>query len=150
MPNYNVRARSHMLWAANRRRVFESMTSEAVQLHYQGGGHGYVIFCYSSAGFLFLVFDSAPAALSQFFDPSLFDDFLPQALVGLLRGDVVDARMVVLRVVPGKVPIEIGDGLASSRNRPGYSGARFTVLKADSMYGLSLGVRGRANNWGRW
>ena len=38
-------------------------------------------------------------------------DFLPQALVSLLRGDVVDARMVVLGVVPGKVPIEIGDGL---------------------------------------
>jgi len=29
-----------------------------------------------------------------------------------------------------------------------YSRARFTVLKADSMNGLSLGVRGRANNWG--
>ena len=32
--------------------------------------------------------------------------------------------------------------------RAGYSGARFTVLNADSMKGLSLGVRGRANNWG--
>ena len=68
--------------------------------------------CSSDAGFLLLVFDSAPAALSQFFAPSLFDNFRPQPLVGLLRGDVVDARMVVLRIVPSKVPFEIDDGLA--------------------------------------
>jgi hypothetical protein len=71
-----------------------------------------VVVCFLFAGFLFLVFCSAPAALSKFLAVSLIDDFLPQALVGLLRGDVVDARMVVLGVVPGKVPIEIGDGLA--------------------------------------
>ena len=59
-----------------------------------------------------LIFFSAPASLSKFFDASLSDDFLPQPLVGLLRGDVVDARMVMLRVVPCKVPIKIGDGLA--------------------------------------
>ena len=31
--------------------------------------------------------------------------------MGLLRSNVVDARMVVLGVVPGKGPTEIGDGL---------------------------------------
>jgi hypothetical protein len=30
--------------------------------------------------------------------------------MGLVRGDVVDARMVMLGVVPGKVPAEIGAG----------------------------------------
>ena len=64
-----------------------------------------VVLC---AGFLFFVFDSAPAALSQFLTAALRDDCLPQALMGLLRGGVVDARMVKLGVVPGKVPIEIG------------------------------------------
>ena len=71
-----------------------------------------MVVCFSFAGFLLLVFFSAPAALRKFFTASLRHDFLPQALVSLLRGDVVDARMVVLCVVPGKVPIEIGDGLA--------------------------------------
>ena len=47
--------------------------------------------CFFFAGFLLLVFDSAPAALSQFLTAALLDDVLPQALVGLLRGDVVDA-----------------------------------------------------------
>ena len=43
------------------------------------------------AGFLVLIFFSAPASLSQFSDLSLSDDFLSQALVGWLRRDVVDA-----------------------------------------------------------
>ena len=68
--------------------------------------------CFWFAGFLLLVFDTAPAALSQFPALSLGDDLRSQALMGLLRGDVVDARMVMLGVVPGKVPFEIGNGLA--------------------------------------
>ena len=59
-----------------------------------------------------MIFFSAPASLRKFLYAPLIDDFLPQALVSLLRGDVVDARMVVFGVVPGKVPIEIGEGLA--------------------------------------
>ena len=58
-----------------------------------------------------MVFFSAPASLRELLDASLLDDLLPQALVSLLRGDVVDARMVVLRVVPGKVSTEVVDGL---------------------------------------
>jgi len=52
---------------------------------------------FSAFGFLLCA-----GGLSKFFTASLCHDFLPQALVSLLRGDVVDARMVVLRVVPGK------------------------------------------------
>ena len=37
---------------------------------------------------------------------------------------------------------------SSSRNRPGYSGARLTVLKADSMNGLSLGGAGASKQLG--
>ena len=70
---------------------------------------GLFLFC---AGFLLLIFDSAPAALSQFFALSLCYDLRSQALVGLLRGDVVDAGMIVLGVVPRKVPSEVGLGLA--------------------------------------
>jgi hypothetical protein len=62
------------------------------------------------AGFWVLIFFSAPASLSQFSDLSLSDDFLSQALVGWLWRDVVDARMVMLRVVPCKVPTKIDKG----------------------------------------
>ena len=55
------------------------------------------------AGILLLVFGSTPASLREFFLVSLMDYFVPQALVGLLGRDVVDARVVVLGVVPGKV-----------------------------------------------
>jgi len=58
---------------------------------------------FSCAGFLLLVFYPAPAALGEFLGASLLDDDLPQAVMGLLRGDVVDARMVMLGVIPGKV-----------------------------------------------
>ena len=68
-------------------------------------------FWYQFAGFLLLIFRSASAALSKLLLPSLIDYFLPQALVSLIWGDVVDARMVVLGVVPSKARIEIGDGL---------------------------------------
>jgi hypothetical protein len=43
------------------------------------------------AGFLPLIFFSAPASLSKFLVASLRNDLVPQALVGLIRGDVVDA-----------------------------------------------------------
>jgi hypothetical protein len=43
------------------------------------------------AGFLFFVFLPAPAALGKFFYASLLDDVGPQAIMGLLRGDVVDS-----------------------------------------------------------
>ena len=47
--------------------------------------------CFSGAGFLLLVFFPAPAALGKFLYASLLDDAWPQAVMGLLRGDVVDA-----------------------------------------------------------
>ena len=59
----------------------------------------YLGFCYRFAGFLVLIFLSAPTALSSFFLPSLSYDFLPQAFVSLIGGDVVDARMVMVAVV---------------------------------------------------
>ena len=46
--------------------------------------------CSSGAGFLLLVFFSAPAALSKFFGAPLIDDFLPLAVVGLLRDAFAD------------------------------------------------------------
>ena len=72
-----------------------------------------------------MIFFSAPASLSKFLVASLGHDFLPQALMSLLRGDVVDARMVVLRVVPGKVPIEIGDGLVVVQESTGILRSSF-------------------------
>ena len=74
---------------------------------------------FSWAGFLLLVFFPAPAALGKFLDASLLDDAWPQAVMGLLRGDVVDARMVMLGVIPGKVATEVYVGLGSSRKNPG-------------------------------
>ena len=71
------------------------------------------------AGFLLLVFFPTPAALGKFLDASLSCDVLPLACVGLLRGDVVDAAMIVLVVVPGKVPGEIDDGLSVIQEAPG-------------------------------
>ena len=66
---------------------------------------------FSCAGFLLLVFFPAPAALGKIFDASFLDDAWPQAVMGLLRGDVVDARMVMLGVIPGKVATEVFSGL---------------------------------------
>ena len=69
------------------------------------------------AGFL-LVFLPAPAALGEGFSPSLLHDGLPLAVVGLLRGDEVDARVVMLGVVPVEVPGEVGHGLAVIQEPP--------------------------------
>ena len=41
--------------------------------------------------FLLLVLLAAPQALGIFFDLSLIDDLPPQPVVGLLRGDVINA-----------------------------------------------------------
>jgi len=43
------------------------------------------------AGFLLLIFFPAPAALGKFFGSPLLDEVGPLAVMGLLRGDVVDA-----------------------------------------------------------
>ena len=96
----------------------------------------------------FLVLGPAPLALSLLLDRPAANDGIAQALVGLGGSDIVDAGVVVTMVVPVEVFLEVSGGLAVSRKRPGYSGARFAVLKADSMKGLSSGVRGRANNRG--
>jgi len=50
-----------------------------------------LVVCFSRAGLLLLVCFPAPAALGKFFGASLIDDDLPLAVVGLLRGDTVDA-----------------------------------------------------------
>ncbi len=73
------------------RRVFESMTSAADSLHYKVGGHCYAFICFSWAGFLLLIFFPAPAALGKFFSSPLLDDPGPLTVMGLLRGDVVNA-----------------------------------------------------------
>ena len=70
-----------------------------------------MLVCFLGAGFVLFVFDSAPAALSQLLESSVRNVFRPQVQVSLLRGNVVDAAMVMLRVVPGKAPFEIGHGL---------------------------------------
>ena len=78
------------------------------------------MFClFSVCRFLLFVFFPAPAALGKFFYTSLFDDAWPQAVMGLLRGDVVDTGMVVLGVVPGKVATEVflGPGIIQKTSR---------------------------------
>ena len=75
--------------------------------------------CFSCAGFLLLVFFPAPAALGKFLYASLLDDAWPLAVMGLLRGDVVDARMVMLGVIPGKVATEVFLGLVVIQESPG-------------------------------
>ena len=55
-----------------------------------------------------MVFLPAPAALGEGFGPSLLHDGLTEAVVGLLRGDEVDARVVMLGVIPVEVPGEVG------------------------------------------
>jgi hypothetical protein len=85
---------------------------------------------FSRAGFLLLVFFPAPAALGQFLYASLFDDAWPQAVMGLLRGDVVDAGMVMLGVIPGKVATEVFVGLGIIEKATGIGRGAFDV-KAD-------------------
>ena len=68
--------------------------------------------------------------------------------MGLLRGDVVDARMVMLGVVPGKVPFEIGNGLAVVQEAAGIFRGAFDGAEGGLDERIVIGVRGRANNWG--
>ena len=51
-----------------------------------------------------MVFFPAPAALGKFLYASLLDDAGPQAVMGLLRGDVVDAGVVVVTVIVAEGP----------------------------------------------
>jgi hypothetical protein len=60
-----------------------------------------VVVCFGHAGFLLLIFFSAPTSLRELPVSPLIDDLLPQALVSLLRGDVIDSGVVMLRVAPG-------------------------------------------------
>ena len=102
-----------------------------------------LFFC---AGFLLLVFDAAPAALRQFLALPLGDDLRSQALVGLLRGDVVNAGMIVLGVVPRKVPSEVGLGLAVVQEAAGIFRGAFDGAEGGLDERIVIG--GRANNWG--
>jgi len=65
-----------------------------------------------------LVLLPAPAALGEGFGPPLLHDGLTQAVVGLLRGDEVDGRVVMLGVIPVEVPGEVGHGLAVIQEPP--------------------------------
>jgi hypothetical protein len=71
----------------------------------------FLVLDFFHAGFLF-VFLPAPAALGEGFNPALLHDGLPFAFVVLLRGDEVDALLVMLDVVPVEVPGEVGHGFA--------------------------------------
>lgn len=59
-----------------------------------------------------VIFGSAPLALSVVLTKPARDDGGPLARVSLVRGDVVDAAVVVLVVIPVKVSFEVGDGVA--------------------------------------
>jgi hypothetical protein len=99
--------------------------------------------------FRFLIFFSAPASLSKLFGASLIDDFLPQALVGLLRRDVVDARMVMLRVIPGKVSFEIGDGLVVIQESPGIRRGAFDGAEGGFDERIVIGGAGAGKQLGQ-
>ena len=58
-----------------------------------------------------LVGDSAPEALSVVLPEAACDDVCALAKVRLLRGDVVDAGVVVLVVIPVKISFEVSHGL---------------------------------------
>src|ERR1035438_9298373 len=61
---------------------------------------------------LALIGGPAPEALSELLAETAGDYFFAEAGVRLLRGDVVDAGVVVLVIVPVKVLIEVVHGLA--------------------------------------
>ena len=61
---------------------------------------------------LTLIGGPAPEALSALLAETAGDYFSAEAGMRLLRGDVIDAGVVVLVVVPVKVLLEVGDGLA--------------------------------------
>ena len=59
---------------------------------------------------LLLIGESAPEALSSLLAESASNYFSPQAGVSLVRGDVVDAGVVVPVVIPVKVSCEVRAG----------------------------------------
>ena len=94
------------------------MTSEADLLHYEVlVGLGSLFLGFLHAGFP-LVFLPAPAALGEGFGPSLLHDGPSLPLVGLLWGDEINARVVVLGIVPGELPGKVGHGLAVIKEPP--------------------------------
>jgi len=109
-----------------------------------------LLFCWFFVGrfFGFLIFHPAPAALSEFLGASLLDDDLPLAVMGLLRGDVVDARMVMLRVIPGKVSFEVGDRLVVLQESPGILRGAFDGAEGGFDERIVIGGAGRANSCG--
>lgn len=88
------------------------------------------------AGFQLLFF---PAAATQVngLSPSLLHNSLALAVVGLLRGDEVDARVIMLGVVAVEVPSEVGNDLAVIQKSP-------PVLR-----GALSGAEGRLRKGGR-
>ena len=112
------------------------MTSEGGCLPYEAGSH-------------YLIFFPTPAALSSQVCPSFSHDFLPQPLVGLRRGHVVDAGVVVLGVVPIEVTGERGGGLVVVPEAAGIFRRPFHRAERRFDERVVVGVRGRANHWGR-
>ena len=55
----------------------------------------------------FLIGESAPEALSVLLTATAGDYFAAEARVGLVRGDIVDAGVVVLVVIPVKISFEV-------------------------------------------
>ena len=60
----------------------------------------------------FLIGEPAPEALSALLAETAGDDGCAEAGMSLDRRDVIDARVVVLAVIPVKVFCEVSDGLA--------------------------------------
>ena len=57
----------------------------------QEGGDFVMMLDFLQAVFLLLVLLPAPEALGMFFGPALIHDLPPQPVMGLLRGDVINA-----------------------------------------------------------
>jgi hypothetical protein len=94
------------------------------------------------AGFVLLIFFSTPASLREFLAASLGYDLLALALMRLLGCDVVDARMVVLGVVPRKVPFEIGDRLVVVEEAAGILRSSFYGAEGCFDVGIVIGGSG--------
>ena len=84
----------------------------------------------------------ASAALGKLLELALFEDYSHQASVGLLRGHVLEARMVMLGIVPGKVALEISSGLFGIQEAAGVFGR--------ALYGAEGGFDKRIVVWGSW
>ncbi len=100
-------------------------------------------------GRFILVFFPAPAALGKFFGASLFDNDRPQAVMGLLRGDGVDAGMVVLGVIPGKVATEVIVGLGVIQKLPGILLGAFDGAEGRFDERIVVGGEGASKQLGR-